>query len=93
MPTRQEILQPQPDADRHVVGRTRIDRDVQMYFLGQDGVHACRVRRDKSRRRTSSERFEYPPSEFGISFDDFRTMRCCRLIWRDGDFVDAEFES
>jgi hypothetical protein len=33
------------------------------------------------------------PSEFGILFDNFHTMRCCRLIWRDGDFVGAEFES
>jgi hypothetical protein len=33
------------------------------------------------------------PSEFGISFDGFRTMRQCRLIWRGGDFVGAAFES
>jgi len=33
------------------------------------------------------------PSEFGISFDSFRTMRRCRLVWRDGDFVGAAFES
>jgi hypothetical protein len=26
-------------------------------------------------------------SEFGISFDNFHTMRRCRLIWRAGDFV------
>jgi hypothetical protein len=32
------------------------------------------------------------PSEFGISFDNFRTMRRCRLIWRDGDFVGASFQ-
>ena len=31
--------------------------------------------------------------EFGISFDNFRTMRRCRLIWRDGDFVGVAFES
>jgi hypothetical protein len=33
------------------------------------------------------------PSEFGTSFDNFRTMRCCRLIWRDSDFVGVAFES
>jgi hypothetical protein len=33
------------------------------------------------------------PSEFGISFDNFRTMRRCRLIWRDGDSAGAAFES
>jgi hypothetical protein len=94
MPTLQEILQPQPDADRRVVGRTKIDRDVQMYFLGQDGVHACRVR-DVTNHGAGLRLngLNILPSEFGISFDNFRTMRCCRLIWRDGDFVGAEFES
>jgi hypothetical protein len=33
------------------------------------------------------------PSGFGISFDNFRTLRRCRLIWRDGDFVGVAFES
>jgi hypothetical protein len=33
------------------------------------------------------------PFEFGISFDRFRTMRRCRLVRRDGDFVGVTFES
>jgi hypothetical protein len=33
------------------------------------------------------------PSDFGISFDNFETMHRCRLIWRDGDFVGAAFET
>jgi hypothetical protein len=33
------------------------------------------------------------PSEFGISFDDSRTERRCRLVWRDGDFVGAVFKN
>jgi hypothetical protein len=32
-------------------------------------------------------------SDFDISFDNFRTMRRCRLIWREGDFVGAAFET
>ena len=31
------------------------------------------------------------PFEFGISFDNFRAMRRCRLIWRDRDFVGVIF--
>jgi hypothetical protein len=27
------------------------------------------------------------PLDFDISFDNFRHVRRCRLIWRDGDFV------
>jgi len=31
------------------------------------------------------------PVEFDLSFDNFRTIRGCRMIWRDGDFVGVEF--
>jgi hypothetical protein len=94
MPTLQNILQPRRDFERRAVGRTTINRDVQMYFLGQDGVHACCVR-DVTNHGAGLRLngLNILPSEFGISFDNFRTMRCCRLIWRDGDFVGAEFES
>jgi hypothetical protein len=30
---------------------------------------------------------------FELSVDHFRTIRKCRLRWRDGDFVGAAFES
>jgi hypothetical protein len=32
------------------------------------------------------------PSEFGISFDRFLTMRECRMIWRKGDFIGVVFK-
>jgi hypothetical protein len=32
------------------------------------------------------------PSEFGISFDSFRTMHLCRLVWRQGDFLGVAFQ-
>jgi hypothetical protein len=32
------------------------------------------------------------PFDFGISFDRFRSMRKCRIIWREGDFLGAAFE-
>ena len=31
--------------------------------------------------------------DFVLSFDDFRTVRMCRLIWRQGDFLGVAFES
>jgi hypothetical protein len=33
------------------------------------------------------------PVEFGISFDGFRTMRTCRLMWREGDFLGVVLKS
>jgi hypothetical protein len=94
MPMLQERLQPHLDVERRAVGRTSIDRDVLMYFSGQDGVHACCVR-DVTNHGAGLRLngLIMVPSEFGISFDNFRTMRRCRLIWRDGDFVGASFQS
>jgi hypothetical protein len=94
MPMLQELLQARPDVERRAVGRTTINRGVLMYFSGQDGVHACCVRdvtNHGAGLRLNS--LNILPSEFGISFDNFRTMRRCRLIWRDGDFVGASFQS
>jgi hypothetical protein len=36
MPTLQEILQPRRDIERRAVGRTTINRDVLMFFVGQE---------------------------------------------------------
>jgi hypothetical protein len=85
---------PRPDFDRRALGRTTINRDVLTYFLGRDSVHACCVR-DVTNHGAGLRLngLNILPSEFGISFDNFRTMRRCRLIWRDGDFVGASFES
>jgi hypothetical protein len=91
MPTLREILQPRSE-ERRAVGRTLINRGVLMHFAGRDGVHACCVRDVTNLgagiRLTG---LNIVPFEFAISFDNFRTMRRCRLIWRDGDFVGVIF--
>ena len=92
MPMLQETFQPRRDVERRAVGRTLINRDVLMFFNGN--VHASSVR-DVTNRGAglSLNGLNIVPHEFGISFDNFRSMRRCRLIWRDGDFVGAAFES
>jgi hypothetical protein len=94
MPTLQEILQPRRDIERRAVGRTTINRDALMFFTGQEPDHACCVR-DITNRGAGLRLngLNIVPSEFGISFDNFLTMRACRLIWRNGDFVGVAFES
>ena len=37
------------------------------------------------------ERFKLIPTEFALSFDDFRTTFACRLVWRDGQTLGVEF--
>jgi hypothetical protein len=94
MPTLQEILRPQRDVERRAVARTTINRDVLLFFTGQDRVHACCVR-DVTNRGAGIRLngLNLLSSAFYISFDSFRTARSCHLIWRDGDFVGAAFES
>jgi hypothetical protein len=89
---RLETLQPRRDSERRAGGRTTINRDVLMFFNGN--VHACCVR-DVTNHGAGLRLngLNIVPSDFGISFDNFRTMRPCRLIWRNGDFVGAAFET
>ena len=62
------------------------------FFTGQDRVHACCVR-DVTNHGAGLRLngLNIVPSEFGISFDNFLTMRACRMIWRNGDFVGVAF--
>jgi hypothetical protein len=75
-------------------GRTIINRVALMFFAGQAGVHSCCVRdvtNDGAGIRLSG--LNIVPPEFGVSFDNFRTMRLCRLKWRNGDFVGVTFDT
>ena len=88
------LQEPRRDAERRAVARTKINRDVLMFFMGQDRVHPCCVRNVTNHGAgLRLDGVNIVPSDFGISFDNFRTMRRCRLIWRDGDFVGAAFET
>jgi hypothetical protein len=94
MPMLQDMNQPRRDVERRAVSRTTINREVLMFFTGDDRVHPCCVHDVTNLGaciRLNGR--SVVPSEFGISFDSFRTMRRCRMVWRDGDFVGAAFES
>jgi hypothetical protein len=87
-----QILQSYDGGEPRTMRRTLIDRDVLMYFAGCNGVHACSVR-DVTNLGASIrlDALSVVPSEFAISFDRFRTMRSCRLIWRHDDIVGVRF--
>jgi hypothetical protein len=94
MPTLQQSMDLRRDAERRAVGRTTINRDALMYFSGREVVHACCVRNvTNNGAGLRLNGLNILPFEFGISFDKFHTMRLCRLVWRDGDFVGATFET
>ena len=84
----------QKGEERRAKGRTVINRGALIFFSGLAGVRTCCVRditNDGAGIRLS--KMNIVPSRFGISFDNFQTTRDCRLIWRDGDFIGAAFES
>ena len=92
MPTIQEILQ-RRDTERRSIGRTLINRNALLFFRGRAGVFSCCVRDvTNSGAGVRLEALHVLPVEFDLSFDNFRTVRQCRLIWRETDFVGVAFE-
>ena len=92
-PKIQEILLHR-GAERRSIGRTLIDRNALLFFRGQAGVFSCCVRDvTNSGAGVRLQAHHVLPTEFDLSFDNFRTVRKCRLIWRETDFVGAAFET
>jgi hypothetical protein len=91
-PKIQEILLHR-GAERRSKERTLINRNAMLFFRGQAGVFACCVRDvTNSGAGIRLEGLNVLPVEFDLSFDNFRTVRQCRLIWRESDFVGIAFE-
>jgi hypothetical protein len=93
MLTLYEILS-QGTAERRTIGRTIINRHALLFFAGQSGVHGCSVR-DITRQGAGLRLngLNMVPLDFDFSLDNFHSVRRCRLIWRDGDFVGVALRS
>src|ERR1700737_2465258 len=80
--------------ERRSIGRTKIAKGALLFFIGQRSVHSCGVT-DIPNVGASILTQDLPalPLNFELSFDNFRTVRKCRLIWRDGDFAGVAFEN
>jgi hypothetical protein len=59
-----------------------------LLFAGQTGAFSCCVR-DVTNQGAGIrlEGLNVLPVDFDLSFDNFRTTRGSRVIWREGDFV------
>jgi hypothetical protein len=57
-------------------------------------MHACTVR-DVTNRGAGiyAPNLKVVPLDLALSFDNFRTVRTCRLIWRHREFLGVAFES
>ena len=78
--------------ERRSIGRTLVNRNAVLFLRGQADVFSCCVRDvTNSGAGIRLEGLNVLPVEFDLSFDNFRTVRKCRLIWRDADFVGVAF--
>ena len=80
-------------SERRSIGRTRISKGA-LFFSEGTGVHACTVHDvTNSGAGIRLQGLKVIPLEFALSFDNFKTVRMCRLAWRQGDLFGVAFES
>ena len=80
--------------ERRSIGRTKILKGALLFFSEKTGVQSCTVRDvTNSGAGIRTQNLPIIPLAFALSFDGFRTLRMCRLIWRQSDFLGAAFES
>jgi hypothetical protein len=80
--------------ERRAKVRTVINRGALIFFRGSKVVHPCCVRDvTNGGAGVKLDGLNILPFEFGISFDRFRSMRKCRMVWREGDCIGATFDN
>jgi hypothetical protein len=80
--------------ERRSIGRTTISKSALLYFDARTGVFTCTVH--DITNRGAGIQLRDPnvlPLEFEMTFDNFRNIRKCRVIWRGGDFVGVKFQN
>jgi hypothetical protein len=80
--------------ERRSVGRTSISKGALLFFSAQRGVFACGVVDvTNAGAQIRLNGLSVLPPNFELSFDNFHTVRKCRLIWRRGDSIGIAFEN
>jgi hypothetical protein len=80
--------------ERRSVARTTISKGALLYFGAQRGGFACGVYDvTNAGARIRLNGLNILPLNFDLSFDNLHTVRKCRLVWREGDFVGIAFET
>jgi hypothetical protein len=80
--------------ERRSIGRTKISKGALLFFSEKTGVCSCTVR-DVTNLGAGvhTQDLTVAPIDFALSFDNFRTVRMCRLIWRQSNFLGVAFKS
>jgi hypothetical protein len=81
-----------PRTERRAVEREWVQGGVMLLVAGRIVGQPCSLR-DLSAQGASVRLngLLLLPIDFAVSFDGFRTIVDCRLIWRDGDFAGLTF--
>jgi hypothetical protein len=78
--------------ERRSIGRTRIAK-THCYSLPTNGrALVRRYGHHNQRRHIRTGDLAVLPLNFDLSLTIFRTIRRCRLVWRDGDFLGVAFD-
>jgi PilZ domain len=80
--------------ERRSISRTTISKSALLFFDEQRGVLNCTVR--DITNCGAGILLQDPnvlPMDFELTFDHFRTIRRCRVMWRQGDFVGVSFQN
>jgi len=78
--------------ERRSVGRTTISKNALLFFDAQRGVFTCGVRDiTNGGAGIRLQDLGVFPLNFELTFDNFHTIRRCRLIWRQGDLAGVAF--
>jgi hypothetical protein len=78
--------------ERRAIGRTKILIEAKILFNRHQQPVICHVHdATNNGARVQSDSLRLLPLTFELSFDNFRTARGCRLIWRDDDLLGVAF--
>ena len=87
-------MTPSSHNDRRAVGRSGIEKGALLFFKGQAGARGCNVIDiSDCGAKLRTHNLSVLPNIFELTFDNFSTIRWCRLIWRNGDFLGVAFEN
>ena len=87
-------MMPGSNDNRRAVGRAGIEKSALLFFKGQIGARGCNVIDiSDCGAKLRTHNLSVLPNTFELTFDNFSTIRCCRLIWRNGDFLGVAFEN
>jgi hypothetical protein len=80
--------------DRRAIGRTNIAKGALVFFNSLRGVYSCKVFNVTNQGAgIRGNDLKIVPIAFELTFDNFHTVRKCRLIWRKDQFFGVAFES